>query len=75
VGTEEASIEFLQHHLETSFAELNASHLILDIEWLEEYDRHDNEDSKYSIRAIARLGEDNKESNLLCLFPPFYPNK
>ena len=62
---EEDSVEFLQKHMDTSFAHLMGKFVVDEIEWLE-WDE---------LRPIARLRDlkDNK-INIICLFPPFNPN-
>ena len=72
MSDEERSVEFLHHHMETSFEKVMSEYLVLDIEWLEEYTERHNE-----VRAMARLADPifpDQESNMICLFPPFFPN-
>ena len=72
MSDEEQSVAFLHHHMETSFEKVMSEYLVLDIEWLEGYTGRHNEG-----RAIARLAHPffpDQESNMICLFPPFFPN-
>jgi len=63
---EEESVQFLQDRIDSDFSDLLSHFIIEEIEWLE-WDE---------LRPIAFL-KDNKgnKSNLICLFPPFNPNK
>ena len=65
---QERSIDFLHHHMEVSFQKVMEEYLVMDIDWLE--------DGTDSFRAVARMSganKQNKECNILCLFPPFFP--
>ena len=73
VNIEEESVKFLEWHIENSFSDLMAQHIIVDMEWDEGHTK-----GEQWIRAIARLGEtiDGEiVSNVLCLFPPFFPKR
>ena len=71
---EKASIEFLNEQMDGDYKELMDAHLILDLDWLEGYDG-----GQISLRGYARMGDSqgNKEieSNIIVLFPPFFPFK
>tara|TARA_R110000744_G_scaffold17129_2_gene46742 strand:+ start:545 stop:751 length:207 start_codon:yes stop_codon:yes gene_type:complete len=61
---EEESIKFLQDHLDVSFHETLEYGTIGELEWLET-----PED-----RPMMTIEDANgKLTNLVCLFPPFYP--
>jgi len=70
---EDESIEFLEKMMAGEFADLMSELLVLDIEWVEC-------DTKGEIRGIATMGDMDgnmgmTESKVVCLFPPFKPNK
>jgi len=66
MSIEEESIKFLENHLETSFVELMGRFALDKIEWLE----------YPALRPIGFvLNADGSRSNIICLFPPFVPNK
>ena len=70
---EAKSIEFLEWHIENSFSDLMAQHIIVDMEWDEGYSKGEK-----WIRPVARMGEtiDGEiVSKILCLFPPFFLNR
>ena len=76
MDSEVASIEFLNHHMDSTFKEIMARHLVLDIEWLEGYSGNNEGHTDFNVRAVARMGDaNNKKCNIICLFPPFYPNR
>ena len=63
------SVEFLEEHIEDSFGAIMEEFIIENLYWLEQGDH---------ARAVAEMymledGVHNR--NLVCLFPPFYPNK
>jgi hypothetical protein len=63
------SVEFLEEHIEDSFGAIMEEFIIENLYWLEQGDH---------ARAVAEMymledGAHNR--NLVCLFPPFYPNK
>ena len=62
-SVKDASIEFLERHLETSFVALATRRLILEVEWLE------NPARAYAI--TSKEDDLEIESNLIILFPPF----
>ena len=66
MSVEEDSVAFLQNHIETSFSDLLSHFIITKIEWLD--------GDKPRPIAFLKDKESNK-SNLICLFPPFIPNK
>jgi len=73
MNIEEKSIEFLEWHIENSFTDLMAQHIIVDMEWDEGHTK-----GEQWIRAVARLGEAIEGeivSNVICLFPPFFLNR
>jgi len=63
----DASIEFLEHHITTTFKGLMGSRIMLNMDWVCETDK--------ISRAYGTMSEENnleKESNLIILFPPFF---
>ena len=62
---EDQSHEFLTSHMDGSFRHIMSERIINRIEWLETSD--------CDCRPIAVMNEEdqNCESNLICLFPPF----
>jgi hypothetical protein len=63
---EQASIEFLDKHVETTFKEIMGEYVIDNLYWIDE------EPNK--ARAIAEMTNiiDSSINNLVVLFPPFY---
>tara|TARA_R100000664_G_C2696950_1_gene98803 strand:- start:512 stop:718 length:207 start_codon:yes stop_codon:yes gene_type:complete len=62
---EEESISFLENHIDNSFNAIMRDRVIQEIEWLEQP----------NYRPIAYMYDENdKPSNLICLFPPFFPS-
>ena len=69
MDTEAQSIQFLEYHMENSFKKDMARLIIDDLVWLDE--------GEHALRAVAHMvnpTNPNKECNLICLFPPFFPN-
>lgn len=71
MDAEDESVKFLEEHIEESFGAIMEEFVIENLYWLEQGDH---------ARAVAEMfmlededGETNR--NLICLFPPFYPNK
>ncbi len=64
---DDSSVEFLSWHMDNSFPNEMATHLIKDLYWLE-YDD--------CARPVARLSlpteKGVQDTNLICLFPPFF---
>ena len=62
---EDQSYEFLTGHMDGSFRHIMSEQIINRFEWLETSD--------YDCRPIAVMNEEDQdcESNLVCLFPPF----
>ena len=63
------SVKFVEEHIEKSFGAIMEEFLIENLYWIEQGDH---------ARAVAEMymledGAHNR--NLVCLFPPFYPNK
>ena len=63
------SVKFVEEHIEESFGAIMEEFLIENLYWIERGDH---------ARAVAEMymledGAHNR--NLVCLFPPFYPNK
>ena len=63
------SVKFVEEHIEESFGAIMEEFVIENLYWLEQGDH---------ARAVAEMymledGAHNR--NLVCLFPPFYPNK
>ena len=63
------SVKFVEEHIEASFGAIMEEFLIENLYWIEQGDH---------ARAVAEMymledGAHNR--NLVCLFPPFYPNK
>ena len=70
---EAQSIDFLEWHMKNGYKDLMADKVMLDMEWEEGYDGKEN-----WIRPVARMSDPTKkgsECNVLCLFPPFFPNR
>ena len=70
---EARSIEFLEWHMENGYKRLISEKIILDMGWEEGYDGGEN-----WIRPVARMHDPmgkGDECNILCLFPPFFPNR
>ena len=72
---EEASIAFVEGQLESNFKSVMEKYLMLDIDWLEAYDG-----KQLTLRGWARMGDfvgnnEYTETNIIILFPPFYPFK
>lgn len=64
------SMVFVDDHIGNSFSSLMNEYIIRDLEWLEMLDG--------SAHAIARLADptaENMKCNIICLFPPFVPNR
>ncbi len=64
------SVEFVERHIEESFGAIMEEFVIENLYWID--------DDPSDIRAVAEMymledGAHNR--NLVCLFPPFYPNK
>ena len=59
---EEQSIEFLNTHIETSFDDLMGDYVIEYIEWM------DGADGEHRAYAPMMM------SNIVTLFPPFFPS-
>ena len=66
---EEQSVEFLSTHIETSFQELLERYVIESVEWIEMSD-----ESAHAVAYLADPTENKMECNIVCLFPPFFPN-
>jgi len=69
VSDEDQSVLFLEDHIENSFGHLMSEYIIKDLDWFEVSDG--------TARAIATLADPtatDMRSNIICLFPPFYPN-
>ena len=66
---EDQSYEFLTGQMDGSFQHIMSERIINRIEWLETSD--------YACRPIAVMNEKDQdcESNLVCLFPPFIPKE
>ena len=67
------SLDFLYYHMDNSFKKVMEEYIVVDIEWLECYSEGNN-----AVRAFARLADpvvSDKLSNLVCLFPPFFPDQ
>ena len=64
---EDQSYEFLTGHMDRSFQHIMSTRIINRIEWLDTSD--------FDCRPIAVMNEEDEdcESNLVCLFPPFIP--
>jgi len=63
---EEESVQFLQDRIDSDFSDLLSHFVIAEIEWLDGAEP----------RPIAFLKDKElNKSNLICLFPPFIPNK
>jgi len=63
----DASIEFLEHHITTTFKELLGKRIMIDMDWISQGDQ--------ISRAYGIMSEENKlqkASNLIILFPPFF---
>ena len=65
---EQRGIEFLEEHIHRSFHHIMSDQLISRIEWLDISSYH---------RPVAFMEEfeEDFESNLICLFPPFIPEE
>ena len=66
----DASVEFLEHHMEASFGALMKVYLIEELDWIE---------TDEGARAIGKLAEPTDEgytdSNLVMLFPNYIEDK
>lgn len=63
---EEASIEFINKHIDTTFKGIMGEYIIENLYWIDE------EPNK--ARAIAEMANmlNKDDTNLIVLFPPFY---
>jgi|TARA_B110000196_G_C21010451_1_gene597602 hypothetical protein len=66
---EEQSVEFLSTHIETSFQGLMERYVIESVEWMEMSD-----DSAHAVAYLADPTVKDMKCNIVCLFPPFFPN-
>ena len=72
---EKATVDFLDKQMSGDYADVMDKFLMLDIDWLEAYDGE-----QLTLRGWARMGDfagnnEYTESNIIVLFPPFYPFK
>lgn len=65
--TNDPSVEFLEHHVVTTFKQIMESRRLLDVDWV--YETHD---SSRAYGIMSEKNEQEKESNLIVLFPPFF---
>ena len=67
---EDQSVKFIERHMKNSFAHIMDRQLIQEMYWLD-YSGH--------ARAVAVMYDpdlpEDKDCNLICLFPPFNTNK
>ncbi|MBF93977.1 MAG: hypothetical protein CMH58_02310 [Myxococcales bacterium] len=66
---EDQSIQFLENHIDGSFQHIMSVQVISRLEWW------DFIDSKYRPIAVMYEEDQDYESNLICLFPPFVPEE
>jgi hypothetical protein len=66
---EEQSVEFLAEHMKNSFSALLERYMIETMEWIEMDD-----ESAHAVAYLSDPTAKNLECNIVCLFPPFFPN-
>jgi len=68
---EAKSIEFLEFHVEKTFKKLMNTYIIEDIQWI---DAPDHSRPYARMLNADAIEEKDFDSNVIVLFPPFFPN-